>query len=360
MPDADATLERDRQGRPCARRDRDGLLAWSIAWHADALAQAWLRLPLRDDAIALHAGGGSHPLLGTCDRVLHGDVVVARVAAIDWRAPTWIPAVDVPGALPPGAGTVLLDLIATLAREAGTPRLRYRGPYPTAALYDALASSFVADGDRDRFCAPLEHEAIAARMLEPAVGFVPAPHRRDWPAARICVQSRDRVERVWIDGCAFDARTGAARRLLPHGEGWRACLVAAGEVLAERAQLDREGRPIAALSEPAPLQHPCIGLVLPEPMVAVVAQGLAAHAPAPLRAALVRWVCEHPVVFADTGMTLAREHDGALQLHAALAERVLSLPPAQSLALVIEALHEPASRGLARALVGAIADGRAP
>lgn len=355
MRDAAATFERDRDGRLLACRDRDGLLAWSITWQGDALARAWLRLPERDDAITLHAGGASDPLLGRCDRLLHRDVVVARVAAIDWRAPSWIPAVDVPGALPAGAGTVLLDLIATLAREAGTPALRYRGPYPTAALYDALRCSFIADGDRDRFCAPLQTDALAGRVHEPTVAFAPAPHRRDWPAQRICVQSRDGLQRVWIDGRAYEVRVGPPRRLLPQRDGWRACLVAGGEVLAELAQLDRDGRPRGPLPEPAPLQHPCVGLALPEAMVAVVAQGLAAHAPAPLRAALQRWVCAHPLVFADTGPCLAREHDGALQLHAALADRVLALPPAQSLALVVEALHEPASRGLARALAGAIA-----
>src|SRR5262245_38278819 len=71
----------------------------------------------RAHPIALVRGGRSERLT-TC-------------TPIDWRAPRRIPAIAAPGSLPPGAGTVLLDVLAILAADAGVTALRYAGPYPT-------------------------------------------------------------------------------------------------------------------------------------------------------------------------------------------------------------------------------------
>ena len=96
------------------------------------------------------------------------------------------------------------------------PSLRYRGPYPTAALFDSLLCSFVVQGDVQaalvRFTTDVERTAVLGQMHESDVEFEPAPFEWSWPHARVCVQRRDGVERIFIDGHAFDALRRGPRR----------------------------------------------------------------------------------------------------------------------------------------------------
>lgn len=346
-------LQLDDAGRPVRAHDPAGLLAWHLQWNGDALVHAWLRLPDRDDAIEIEPLAGDDLLLGRCDRLLHRGSAIASMSAVAWAVPTRIPAVDRPGALPPGAGTCVLDLVATLARHAGVPGLRYRGPYPTPALFDALRHSFAIDGDaelaRRRFDDALEHAAWRGRIVEPDVAFVPAPHRRSWPAPAICVQLRDRIERAWIDGRPYDA-DGPTHALVPDDDGVIACVRVGGETLGEVARLDRDGVPRGPIARALPCPSQLVGLELPHALVEVLAQVLAAAAPGPVREAVRTFVDGSTLRFDDLGLALASAEPGELRVHASLAEPVSTAGGSRSLAMLAAVLQTPVLRGVQRQL----------
>lgn len=349
-----SALQLDEAGRPLAAHDPHGTLAWRLRWRDDALVHAWLRLPDRDDAIELEPSGDDDPLLGRCDRLLHRGQPIARMSAVAWAAPANIPAVDRPGALPPGAGTCVLDLVATLAQHAGVPTLRYRGPYPTAALFESLRHSFTIDGDvalaRQRFDDALERAAWRGLVVEPEVDLRPAPHRRSWPAPGICLQRRDGIERAWIDGRPYDA-ADPTHALVPDDDGGVIARVRAdGETLGEVARLDRDGIPRGPIARALPHPPELVGLELPPALVDVLAQVLAAAAPAPVRDAVHGFVQGSTLRFDDLGLALASVEPGLLRVHAALAEPVSTATPSRSLGLLAGVLQAPVLRGVQRQL----------
>src|SRR5213075_1556681 len=52
-----------------------------------------------------------HPLLGEALPIRRGDQLLTHMSVIDWDRPTSIPAIAAPGALPPGTGGAVLNLI---------------------------------------------------------------------------------------------------------------------------------------------------------------------------------------------------------------------------------------------------------
>lgn len=347
-------LQLDDAGRPVRAHDPAGLLAWQLQWNGDALAHAWLRLPDRDDAIELAPLAGDDLLLGRCDRLLHRGSAIASMSAVAWAAPTRIPAVDRPGALPPGAGTCVLDLVATLARHAGVPGLRYRGPYPTPALFESLRHSFTIDGDethaRQCFDDALEHAAWRGRIVEPDISFVPTPHHRSWPAPGICLQRRDGIDRAWIAGRPYDAGD-PTHALVPDDDGGViACVRVGGERLGEVARLDRDGVPRGPIARALPFPPELLGLELPPALVEVLAQVLAAAAPAPVRDAVRSFIEGSTLRFDDLGLALASAEPGELRVHAALAEPVSTAAGSRSLAMLAAVLQGPVLRGVQRQL----------
>ncbi len=104
--------------------------------------------------------------------------VLTTISTIDWARPTEIPAIAAPGALPPGAGGAIMNVLAILAQRAGVTELRYAGPYPTHALFSTLARSFRTTTTEDEFTSAFaDRAARVARGPMDAV-FVPAPHER--------------------------------------------------------------------------------------------------------------------------------------------------------------------------------------
>lgn len=104
--------------------------------------------------------------------------VLTTISTIDWARPTEIPAIAAPGALPPGAGGAIMNVLAILAQRAGVTELRYAGPYPTHALFSTLARSFRTTTAEDDFTSAFaDRAARVARGPMDAV-FVPAPHER--------------------------------------------------------------------------------------------------------------------------------------------------------------------------------------
>lgn len=315
----------------------------------------WLRLPDHRE-LALCLDAADHPLLGRCDLVRDAaGRVLAHATATDWRAPTRIPALDRPGALPPGAGTAILDLLAWQAARAGSGPLRYHGPYPTAALWSSLLASFRVHeplaAARERFTADAEARALAGTFGELDVDFHPAPHTWAWPRPRICVQHRAGIERVWIDGHPFDRDPAALRRLLPDGDALVACIAIGDERWAELVRLRPDGEPTTPEPAPLPPAPPGLaGTLLPPAVVEVLGHVVVAEAPRALRPALQHVLASTRIGWGDPGLALVGWQGEAtvsqgrtLALHAGLVT-VLPTEPAALLAVFVRALAPPLRR----------------
>lgn len=356
-PMLDPSPVRDAAGRPVRLADRLGHAAWSLTWSDDALVDATLRLP-DGSTIALRPGAEAHALLGPCDgihRVVDGELgsVVARVAAVAWARPTCIPAVDIPGALPAGAGSAILNLLSMLAADAGAPSLRYCGPYPTAALFESLRASFRVDDDAcGRFVADPDGR-FGTEDLSPPVDFVPAPFAWSWTAPRICAQHRDGLARLWIDGRPYDP-DGEHHLLVSDGDDRCAVVRFAGATWCEVLRVDADGVPRGPIAAPPSVSPELVGVALPDAMVEVVAEGLARES-APALGPAIHRVFAAGITLADTGLAPARRDPTGIVVHAALVERALASTPAASLRAVLDAVRGPVVRAAVAELARAVA-----
>lgn len=322
-----------------------------------------LRLPDHRE-VTLVLDAADHPVLGRCDLVLGPDgQALAHGSAVDWRRPTQIPALDRPGSLPRGAGTALLDLLAWQALRAGTGPLRYHGPYPSEALWSTLAASFRVDDDaataRARFTADAQARSLAGTRTPVDVAFVPEPHVWTWPDPRVCVQRRRGIERIYVDGHAFDSDGSGPRQLYADGPELVAGIVLGRERWAQVLRLDAQGRPRgeprSLPSAPADL----VGTALPAAVVDVLAQVLVAQAPDLLQPAMRERLQGTWLVWGEPGPDeLVGHRDGVLELHAGL---VAALPtePAALLGVLVQLL-QPTARRIAAAALAVAWDARAP
>lgn len=296
-----------------------------VARHDDGDA-CTLRLRLPDHRhVSLVLDSADHPVLGRCDRVVDEDgKTLAHGTAIDWRRPTQIPALDSPGALPRGAGTAILNLLAWQAKRARSGPLRYRGPYPSTALWGALKSSFRVDDPEgtahERFVAEASDRMASGRHGPIAIDFHPAPHVWSWEAARVCVQRRAGVvERIYVDGHAFDRDGGGIRRLRADGAELR-CVIDIGlqpwhEVLTvgpQRQAVDSEIKPVP----PAPTD--LLGVPLPKAVVELVAGVVVEQAPGPLQEPMRALIHTLEIVWGDVPHELVRAQPGLVELHASV------------------------------------------
>lgn len=296
--------------------------------------------PHPDAAIEVRPRATEHPLLGVCDVVaVPGGPALTCFGAVNWQAPRAIPAMERPAALPGGAGSAILNLLAERALVSGRQPLRYVGPYPTNALFDTLLSCFrleqpVADA-RARFTANVEHTALSGAMDEVPVNFWPDPFTRVFNAERnrpddngtpVCVQIRRGVEAVFVGGRAYrrDAAGVDARRLRPaesNGDApdsFRAVIEFGGQVWAEIARVDASG---ALLDGPHPVpavRNTLVGKPLPVGIRRALARALPGRAPRVLQSTLARVIAETPLYWADTGDVLARYNGQRAEVHAAL------------------------------------------
>ncbi|MCA9652426.1 MAG: hypothetical protein H6712_11760 [Myxococcales bacterium] len=326
--------------------------------HVDGSWRLHLRLP-DHGSITLVLDASTHPVLGRCDLVLDREGKrLARGSAVDWRAPTEIPALDRPGALPRGAGTALLNLLAWQAVRAGSGPLRYHGPYPSEALWTTLRASFRVDGPPDeaeaRFVAEGEARAVAGTRAPIDVAFHPEPHTWHWSAPRVCVQRRRGIERVYVDGRPFEREGPGPWCLDEQGSEWIAGVRIAGVRWAELLRLDPEGVP---RGEPQALPRAPTDLVsspLPPPVTAVLCEVLVLQAPRLLQPAMRRTMDALELRWGDTAPELVRACDDAIELHAGL---VAALPtdPSALLGTLVH-LVQPTARRLAAASLAAAWD----
>src|SRR5262249_19398289 len=172
--------------------DRHGTLLLALRWHDTTLAEARVRIPDRTWLRVEPRAAAGAPW-GRSDRLYHARTIRERgealsdFDALDWTAIDRIPTLAEPARLPAGAGTAVLNVIASLARDQGRGFLRYPGPYPTEQLFTTLLDSFHYDVTSD--------DPLAA-FMRGALAWRPAPHERVFTPEGACVCLRERVEKV--------------------------------------------------------------------------------------------------------------------------------------------------------------------
>lgn len=268
------------------------------------------------------------PLLGPCHRA--GDTVIS---ALDWARPTTIPVIAAPGALPSGSGGIVLDVIARLARDAGVRSLRYAGPYPTPALWRSLQRSFRSTATEAEFTANLVERMATLARDEIAIDFHPAPHDRVWLGPRDHAELRDGLERVVLDGIAYERDGSPARLVEDRAEVWFG-----DRVWAHVAWLGRDG---SLTDGPHPLpvcSSDVVDKSFPPPLREAIAELVADAVPAPLADDARRIVRERDLRWADLGARAAATRGEGFVIHAAIWERIAPLGLARVALAIAEAI----------------------
>ena len=305
--------------------DRHGFVHARLAWREDALDE--LRVP----TAIVRGAVVDDPLLGRVHEILAGEParVVTAMSAIDWARPTEIPAIAAPGALPPGAGGAIMNVLAILAQRAGVTALRYAGPYPTSALYATLARSFTTTTSEAELTSAFAERAARVARDPMAAVFVPAPHERlaiasaDNPSGddndvRGVVELRAGIERATIDGVVFARGDGTARLVDQPGEGVRAEVWFGDVLYAHVATFALTGELAAGLHPLPRCDSNVLGTVFPADLVAVLAELVADFVPAGLAHAATAVVAGHTLRWADLGARAAARVGDELHVHAAL------------------------------------------
>ncbi len=326
-------------GRLTAVIDRGGVTHARLTWCDAALVDLIVGAPGAWTVV----GGATtaHPLFGRAHPlwVTRGDAPVAELAALDpaapttwmgevrWAAPTTIPPIFEPARLPASAGTMMLNVIAVLARDARVAALRYAGPYPTPALWRSLTTCFRpepgADGGEDAFTADALDRSRRGAMDPIPIDVAPAPFERVWVTPRVVVQLRDGLERATIDGVGFD-RSARVGRLVAIGDRprrWAAELWLGDRPWGRVAELDDDG---AVIAGPTPLPAVAgplagmVGQVLPPALCAALAEVVAELVAPPLARAAHAELAAARVCWGDPGPAEVVDRDGALIVHAGL------------------------------------------
>lgn len=339
-------------GRVRRAMDRHGHEVWSARWNGEELHALTLTRPDRS-TVVLEAEAKAHPLFHRAHDVRVGDDVVAHCGQTQWLAPKHIPPVDVPGAMPPGAGSALLNWLAASAQRSATGPLRYRGPYPTAGLFDALSHSFRVDDPPtalERFTQDVESRSIRGSMVEVDVPFHPAPFEWHWPTEGVCVQLRDGLERAYIAGRSYARHQLGTRRLRAEGSRLVAYIDLGGIAWHDVLTFEADGTPVGS---PAPIPAAparLIGQALPEEIVALLGAVLEQRAPRILAPTVRHVLSGHVLKWGDTTDELARATDGGIELHSAFGERLPDMDPQQMLAAFVLALEPVVTRIAQQAL----------
>jgi hypothetical protein len=327
---------------PGARRrilelDRTGAVVAALRWNtAGGLDSAAVRTGL-GAWIGVVPRGTSHAAWGPSDQLwtltdgprFQRSEPLTAFQSVDWSAITHIPPLAEPARLPASAGTAVLNLLAALAKDQGMPRLRYRGPYPTEGLFTALLESFrfAPSGRHDPSSAHLERRGPQPRsvlrlanpsnplqaFLDGRLEWVPAPHERHFTAPGVCVQLRERLEKVVLDGRMYyrhdwqTVRRHAPRRVHDVGDGVRCSLWALETAIEEHAVLSRSGDLVTRVP-PMTATRPAVAI--PAPVRDGIAAVLCATSAAALGGEIRRIVNATPLWWAPVvGDLVALDRD---------------------------------------------------
>jgi len=307
-----------------------------LFWDADRLVRLVVPGCAVDGAII------DDPLLGPAHQI----VGLTAMSALDWAQPREIPTVAAPAALPPGAGGAILNVIAELARRAGVTALRYAGPYPTPALWRALARSFTTTADESAFTADLIARAARIARDPIAIDFAPAPHERV-ALARGHSELRDGVlERAMIDGITYAPEGSPARLVQGRCEIWfgDAPYAHVATIAADGTLADGPHALPACTSD-------VVGVTFPLALAAAIGELVAEVVPPPLAGDARALIASQPLRWADLGARAARVDDHGLAVHAALWERIAPLGLGRLALALAEALAPVVTSALIRRLM---------
>lgn len=343
-------------------RDRHGHVTTELAWTPDGrLADARVRIP--GGWLRIEPRASDDAPWGASDRVWRiggaggDDAPLTLFAALDYGRLDHIPPLADPERLPPGGGTALLNLIATLAADQERRRLVYRGPYPTEQLFLALLECF-------RYVRPDDGEHPLPAFMRGALAWEPAPHERlfvrreetgdeipgdEIPGDEIYVQRRGRVEKVVWQGRTYlrpdwqDVARHAPHRVRDTADGAVAGLWVFDAPIEDHLLVTADGERGVALPV-APDTTPA------EPMDAVVVDGvveLAAAMSAPALAPFVReagagLAVEWGPVARDLVAVTARGLRVSSRLRARVAERLGAGDAARAASHALAAVGEVA------------------
>jgi hypothetical protein len=250
-----------------------------------------------------------HPLLGDAFVICDGTgEPLTAMSALDLDDPHEIPVIAEPARLPPGSGALLLNRIAEHARRP----LRYAGPYPTPALYRALARSFRASEDEATFTAGVLDRALRLARDPVPVEFTPAPHRRVANSHGFTEVRLLEIERAVIDGISYgeDRYTRVAKTT---AELWFG-----PTRYAQVATFTRDGELANGPHPIPPLANDLVGVALPAELRSALADVIAELVPAPLAAAAREVTAARPIVWADLGARIAIATREGFAVHAGL------------------------------------------
>ncbi len=337
--------------------DRDDTEVFRLQFEGSAFTEGSFLLPDRRRLFVRRAGEHS-PVLGAvdCFAIDSDATAIARVGAINWFSPDFIPAVDEPGALPLGAGSAVLNAVATLAECRGTPSLRYRGPYPTAVLFSILAHSFDVSGDFEACFATFtdggEEDALLARTTERPVDFVPNPFGWHFDGERVCAELHgDGLRRVFIDGRAYGVTGRSPRRLFEEADGtFRLAIAFNGHTWVERARCGSTGRIEGEITSLPDVDSVLVGSPIADSVRAALASGLVPRAPQLLQSALDVVLTRAPMRWGDAADEYCQVRDGGLVLHAMLGESLRAAEPVMLMNTLASVIEYPAQQ-LAQAVL---------
>ncbi|HUO65820.1 MAG TPA: hypothetical protein VMT97_19040 [Terriglobales bacterium] len=379
LADADPPVRVERWGTvvgyeagPPRRRlvqfDRHGHLIAACHWKLDG-SLGWARCRSADGRwIGVEPGADEHPAWGESDRVwlLDGEEPWRPVEplsvfrALDWSRLDHIPPLAEPRRLPPGAGSAVLNLLASLMKDQGLARARYRGPFPSEQLFTSLLESFRHD--------PAQTLPLERFLADGGLDWLPAPFESHQVAAWVTVQLRQHIDKVVADGVTFyrSEWQGIKRReprvIRDEAERVVCSLWALGGPLEDRLTLDPSGEILDAPPARAPEVPPA-----PLPPVWNSALGdLISRESAPaLGPAIVEVLHETPLEWGAVPGDLMRPWEKRIRLSARLREAATaslrSAAPGreraeQALRFVLEVarLLGPEIRGRAQALLEAL------
>ena len=282
----------------------------------------------------------THPLLGDafviCDRA--GEPLTA-MSAIDFDRPHEIPIVAAPGALPPGTGGLLLNFIAERARDAKIAALRYAGPYPTPALYNALLRSFVSSAEPWDFTIDLLRRMSLLSREPIPVDFTPAPHRRV-PFARGFTEVRNGVERAVIDGLSYDDVDEVNRRL----QAGRAELSFGSAPPTHIATFADDGTIVDGPHAIPTTEHPMIGKDFPVELRTEMGQLVSEFVVDPLQPIAASMIAARTLVWLDLGARSCVRTETGFALHVRVWRDNIHLGLGQALTAISGALYPVVQR----------------
>jgi hypothetical protein len=331
--------------------DRRGALV-TVLQHAasGSLEAAWVRIP-DGSWLGIEPRATAEALWGWSDRLWHAaappragwhGTPLTLFEALDWSRIDRIPALAEPARLPPGGGTAVLNLIASLAAEQGVATLAYAGPYPTEQLFLALLESFHYE--------PATANPLAA-FMQGALAWRPAPSTRLFVGDDLYVQLRGRIEKVVWRGVAYyrpdwqGVTRHAPRRVVDAPGGACCALWALDRRLDDHLLLHPDGdlAAILAVEPAASAPRP-----LPPSVWAGVAAAVAARAAAPLAPFVEAIAAGVALEWGPIARDLVRIDDDRVRISArlreALIERLATAPArAERAALGLATIAEMAA-----------------